>query len=178
MFPFMGISQLSKEMNMNQSSFLLEEPPVNPSQSQDSEADWMMTVVTWPSNFCALLTEHGPVGWFGRTSPASCRQMEDGTLVPLSGAWSNSGMVSHTESLTLNTLEWPSAADVCLLSDTLETGDVPQRFFLSKTGDVPQRFFLSNTACRGVLRRAEKRKKNLPPQLLRALLFGERETKE
>ena len=116
-----------------------------------------MTVVTSPLNFSGLLTEHGPAGWFGRTSPASCRQMEDGTLVPYSGAWSNSGMASPTESLTLNTLEWPSAAVVCSLSDTLETGAVPQRFFLSAT------------ACRGILRRAEKRGKSLPEQLKRAL---------
>jgi hypothetical protein len=66
-------------------------------------------------------------------------------------------MASPTESLTLSTLEWPSAAAVCLLSDTLETGAVPQRFFLSAT------------ACKGILRRAEKRGKDLPPQLARAL---------
>jgi hypothetical protein len=43
------------------------------------------------------------------------------------------------------------------LSDTLETGDVPQRFFLS------------STACRGILRRAEKRGKELPLALAQAL---------
>jgi len=116
-----------------------------------------MTVVTSPLNFSALLTEHAPAGWFGRTSPASCHQTEDGTLVPYSGAWSNSGMASPTESLTLSTLEWPSAAAVCSLSDTLETGAVPLRFFLS------------DTACKGILRRAEKRGKELPEQLKKAL---------
>ncbi len=59
--------------------------------------------------------------------------------------------------LTLSTLEWPSDAAVCSLSETLETGDVPQRFFLSAT------------ACQGILRRAEKRGKVLPPQLRQAL---------
>jgi hypothetical protein len=44
-----------------------------------------------------------------------------------------------------------------LLSDTLETGDVPQRFYLSEK------------ACQGILRRAEKRGKKLPEQLQRAL---------
>lgn len=67
-------------------------------------------------------------------------------------------MGSPTEFLTLNTLEWPSAAAVCSLSDTLETGEVPQRFFLSAT------------ACRGILRRAEKRGKQLPERLKAALL--------
>jgi hypothetical protein len=45
-----------------------------------------------------------------------------------------------------------------LLSDTLETGDVPQRFFLSAT------------ACAGILRRAEKRGKKLPEMLHSALM--------
>jgi hypothetical protein len=38
-----------------------------------------------------------------------------------------------------------------------------------ETGAVPQRFFLSATACQGILRRAEKRGKKLPEQLERAL---------
>jgi hypothetical protein len=66
-------------------------------------------------------------------------------------------MGSHTEFLTLSTSEWPNAAAVCSLSDTLETGDLPQRFFLSET------------ACAGILRRAEKRGKVLPPALEQAL---------
>jgi len=66
-------------------------------------------------------------------------------------------MGSRTEFLTLNTSEWHSAAAVCSLSDTLETGDLPQRFFLSAT------------ACQGILRRAEKRGKVLPPALEQAL---------
>jgi hypothetical protein len=66
-------------------------------------------------------------------------------------------MGSPTEFLTLNTLEFPSGAAVCSLSDVLETGEVPQRFFLSAT------------ACRGILRRAEKRGKDLPIQLHQAL---------
>ena len=142
---------------MNQLTFLSEEPPANPSASQDSEADWTMIVVTSPLSFLGLLNEHGPSGWFGRTSPASCHKTEDGILVPFSEGWSNAGMGSPTECLTLNILEWPSAAAVCLLSDTLETGGLPQRFYLSPT------------ACRGILRRAVKRGKELPPQLVRAL---------
>jgi hypothetical protein len=66
-------------------------------------------------------------------------------------------MGSHTEFLTLSTSEWPNDAAVCSLLDTLETGDMPQRFFLSAK------------ACAGILRRAEKRGKTLPPPLLDAL---------
>src|SRR5690606_2808344 len=53
-------------------------------------------------------------------------------LEPSSGCWGNSGMGSPIEFITLNTLEYPSDAVVCSLSDVLETGEVPQRFFLSK----------------------------------------------
>jgi DNA (cytosine-5)-methyltransferase 1 len=38
-----------------------------------------------------------------------------------------------------------------------------------ETGDVPQRFFLSATACKGILRRAERRGKKLPEVLRVAL---------
>jgi hypothetical protein len=34
---------------------------------------------------------------------------------------------------------------------------------------IPERYFLSSTACAGILRRAEKRGKQLPPLLDRAL---------
>jgi hypothetical protein len=66
--------------------------------------------------------------------------------------------------LTLNTPEHmafpersPKDGGVCSLSDILETGDVPRRFFLTAR------------ACAGILRRAEKRNKELPPALKSAL---------
>ena len=141
---------------MQQSSFLLEERPAKPSASQDSEKDWLILVATSRSPILRLLQSIAPSGWFGRTSPASCR-MGPEHLEPSSEGWQNSGMGSPTEFLTLNTSEWPSAAVVCSLSDVLETGDVPQRFFLSAT------------ACRGILRRAAKRGKELPAPLKAAL---------
>jgi hypothetical protein len=67
-------------------------------------------------------------------------------------------MGSPTEFLTLSISEWPSAAAVCSLSDILENGDVPQRYFLSAK------------ACAGILRRAEKRGKALPEPLQQALV--------
>lgn len=142
---------------MQLSIFSLEEPPVSRSASQDCEKDWLIRVATSRLPILQLLTNTGPGGWFGRTSPASCRVAEDGILEPCSEGWGNSGMGSPTEFLTLNTSEWPRDAAVCSLSDVLEIGEVPQRFFLS------------GTACRGILRRAEKRGKELPGQLLRAL---------
>jgi hypothetical protein len=54
-------------------------------------------------------------------------------------------------------LEFPSGAAASSLSDILEIGDVPQRYFLSAK------------ACAGILRRAEKRGKALPTTLRLAL---------
>lgn len=144
-------------MSTTQSTFSWEEPHANPSVSQDSEKDWQTRVATWHSDFFSLLVQHAPGGWSGRTCPAFCHLAADGTLEPSSGRWSNSGMGSPTECWTLNTSEFPSDAAVCSLSDILETGDVPRRYFLS------------GRACRGILRRAAKRGKELPTQLRRTL---------
>lgn len=142
---------------MQQSIFSSEEPLARASASPDSEKDWKTRAETWPSSILEWLRDIAPAGSFGRTSPESCHRTEDGILVPLSGAWSNSGMGSPTECLTLSSSEFPSGAVASSLSDILETGDVPQRFCLS-----PQ-------ACAGILRRAERRGKTLP-QALRAAL--------
>jgi hypothetical protein len=67
-------------------------------------------------------------------------------------------MGSPTEFWTLSILEYPSDGVASSLSDILETGEVPERYYLSAT------------ACRGILRRAEKRGKELPEALKLALL--------
>lgn len=68
------------------------------------------------------------------------------------------------ECWTHNSSEWTGLdglglndEGVCSLSDILETGDVPQQYYLS------------SKACRGILRRAEARGKKLPAQLQQAL---------
>ena len=61
---------------------------------------------------------------------------------------------------TLNISEWPNDAVVCSLSSTLETGSIPRKYYLSAK------------ACRGILRRAEKRGKTLPVLLVEALKAG------
>ena len=58
---------------------------------------------------------------------------------------------------TPNISDWPNDAAVCSLSQVLETGSIPQRYFLS------------GTVCAGILRRAEKRGKDLPAALHAAL---------
>jgi hypothetical protein len=142
---------------MSQLTFFAEEPPASLSVSQGLEQDWLTRVATSCLPTVPLLQSIGPGGWFGRTSPEFCPATEDGTLAPSSGSWGNSGMGSLTGFLTLSTLEFHSGASACSLSDVLETGAVPRRYFLSAT------------ACRGILRRAAKRGKELPEALSSAL---------
>lgn len=71
-------------------------------------------------------------------------------------SWSNAGMGFAGVSLTANFSESPNVADVCSLSDVLES-------------PVPQRFFLSARAAKGILRRAQKRGRILPTRLQKAL---------
>jgi hypothetical protein len=59
---------------------------------------------------------------------------------------------------TLNISAWPNDASVCSLSRILETGPIPPKYYLSPK------------ACAGILRRAEKRGKELPPLLKQALV--------
>ena len=113
-------------------------------------------------------------GSFGKTSPVSCHRTEDGRLAPSSGRWANSGMGGPTESWTRSMCEWtdtlvPSPSDdgVCSLSHVLED-----------SRDVPERFYLSPKACAGILRRAERRGKTLPPLLLAALKSAARSPME
>jgi hypothetical protein len=97
-------------------------------------------------------------------SPVFCHQTTEKILVPSSEAWGNWGMGSPTAFLTLNGAEHTgiqepsrSVEGVCSLSDVLEISQVPQRFYLSAK------------ACQGILRRAERRGKELP-QMLRVAL--------
>ena len=167
-----------------QLTFLSEAPLASPSPSRASARDWMTRVATSCSPLVPLLNDIAPRGWSGKTSPASFRTMEDEDLQAfwdcspgdgLKSLTTDGGMrelsqatkahtASHGECLTLSISEWtaldgrsPRDEGVCSLSDILETGDVPQRYFLSPT------------ACRGILRRAEKRGKELPQLLAHAL---------
>ena len=67
--------------------------------------------------------------------------------------------LSLGESWIPSSTEWPNEGEECLrlLSEVLEDG--PRL----------TRYSLSSKACRGILRRAEKRGKDLPPMLEQAL---------
>ena len=129
----MATSPRSRAATTGSQISLLAALPANPSASRDSEAEWQTSVATWPSNILGWLAESAPAGWSGRTSPASCQAMEDGTLVPSSGAWANSGMGSPTECLTLSTSAAPRRARVCSWSRIMEIGGHLRQYYLSDT---------------------------------------------
>ena len=150
--------------NPDQLTFSWAEPPANPSALQDSAKDCTTPAEDSCLPTLRLLGVYGLNGLCGKTSPVSCHPTEDGILLPSSGRWASWGMGSPTGFWTLNGAEHTgipvpsrSAGDVCSLSDVLETGNVPPRFSLSAK------------ACSGILRRAERRGKALPPMLKAAL---------
>ena len=132
--------------------------PARTLASQGFAREWLEIGETSPSPILTLLQSIAPDGWSTKTSPASCHLTKDEILEPSSPRWGSAGMGTHGEALTLSISDWPKDASVCSLSDVLETGDVPPQFYLSAK------------ACRGILRRAEKRNKKLPVQLHQALL--------
>ena len=98
----------------------------------------------------------------GRLSRSSSReplclrfQKADGPMQ--TAGWVMDGALAGELSM-LNTGEFPSDAVECTLSSILEDS-------------VPEKYFLSARACEGILRRAERRGKELPPMLREALEF-------
>lgn len=83
--------------------------------------------------------------------------------MPSSGKWATAGVVrggaicAAWRNLTLNIGECPSEESASTLSEVLEV-------------IVPKKYYLSATACAGILRRAERRGKELRPQLKEALI--------
>jgi hypothetical protein len=135
--------------------------------AEDSPAKtspWLENVLAWVESdpgfggsSLASLGQCVPVGFWSRTSLAYFPPLVEGTLPSSFPGWSNSGMAWPGGCLTLNTSEWPSGGAVCSLSEVLEAGQVPRKYYLSPK------------AARGILRRAEKRGRELPSHLRQAL---------
>jgi hypothetical protein len=128
-------------------------------QSQGCAKDLPIQEATLHWYFLDWLTAYAQSTSFGKTCPEFCPATEAKISPPSSGRWQNSGMGSLGGVLTLNSSVSHSGEKECTssLSKVLETGELPQRFYLSQK------------ACAGILRRAEKRGKKLPPMLEQAL---------
>lgn len=84
--------------------------------------------------------------------------LSDTGWAKLSGSWPAAGITRNGVVWMLNTGESHSGAVACSLSDILEKDPVPARYFLSPK------------AAAGILRRAERRGRELPPALRQALM--------
>ena len=142
---------------MNQLTFWSEELPANHLALQDCVKDLTTQEATSLLPMWEFLTNLDPSGAFGKMCQVSSVLGGGEILAVSSVRWGKSGMGGPIGCLTLNTLEYPKDADECLLSDVLEIGSLPQKYYLTPI------------ACQGILRRAEKRGKELPTLLLTAL---------
>ena len=147
-----------------QLTFLLEEHPARGSRSQgNSEASTTSEAVSrWPIyDFLKRCVRDGSSG---KMYQARSPQTEAWTSSGSSRRLMPSGIMSHGECWTLSTCEWTafqepshSVGGVCSLSDILETGEIPLRYYLSRQ------------VCLGIIRRSDARGVYLPPLLRRTL---------
>src|SRR5690606_20776671 len=103
------------------------------------------------------LERQSPEFLLSRTFRASSVRIADGVLGCSSKRRPNSGMLLGGVLLTADTSESPSRAKESTLSGVVETGEVPERYFLSPN------------AAKGILRRADRMGRNLRPHLRRSL---------
>lgn len=167
----------------NQLTFWSGEHPVKHSASLESAKDSTIQEADSPSHTLRWPTTSTPNGLSGRT----CQESSPLKTTPSVAFWeacreknvssSRQGKggrtlvvcmdpkgQSHGDASMPNTSAWPNDASVCLLSHVLQTKEIPPHFYLSLKG------------CEGILRRAEKRGKQLPPSLrdaLEAVVKGE-----
>ena len=128
------------------------------SQSPDSAKDSMTNDLVLRSRLSAWLTKCAQKCGSGKTSQ-DARQLTVGRISdPSSPRLMTSGILCRGLYLTQSFSEYRKGGVACLLADILEP-----------TGKVQQKYFLSQRACAGILRRAEKRGKAIPPALKTAL---------
>lgn len=108
----------------------------------------------------SMLFNPEPYSW--RTYPDCSPRTAVGTSESSSENWPTAGMAWRTGYSTRSISECPSGADACSCSPSLAT-------ILEPPQSVPQRYSLSAKAAAGILRRATKRGRTLPPELVEAL---------
>ena len=130
--------------------------PVRTYRWLDAARDWLASGADCGASSIEFLNALIRDGALLRTSPDFYPHTEDVTSRPSFERWSRSGMASRGGFWMLNTSDWPSDASACSLLDVLEQEARPS-------------YFLTPRACRGILRRAARRGKELPPHLQCAL---------
>lgn len=129
---------------------------------EDSSLDSFMSLLD-------CLEKDAPEFLLSKTCMASSTRILDETSESLFRHWPNSGILSDGVLLTANTSESPSHAVESSLLGVIETGEVPEEYFLSPN------------AATGMLRRTDRMGRNLFPPLrksLEKLAARDRSTKE
>lgn len=144
---------MSTQQTMFDQTLSPEDFPARTFRWLDDVLDSLESGAVYGGNSIGSFATFFPPGFLSKTSLAFCRATEDETWEPSSEGWGNWGMGGPTACLTLNGAECHNGAVVSSLSDVLETSDVPQKYYLSAK------------ACRGILRRAERRGRELPTVL-------------
>ena len=146
-------------------------------------SQWLADVQAWMARGAACsgtsaesLLRSLPLGFCGKTSLALCPLTADATSLPCCGdsqvhdpmcplaagetwaLWSGHSESPSGGCLTLAGSESHSDADVCSLSAVLEPSQT-----------VSSKYFLSPRAAAGILKRAQRRGRSLPPALHAAL---------
>ena len=153
---FRGAETMEQDTTLSLFPSSVEDSHARITQLQESAAAWLATVVRCGGSSIGSLLNSAPSGLSERMFLGSSVPTVDGTSSQSLPALFNSGMASPGLFLTLNTSEWRSGGVACSLSAILEANPDPQ-------------YFLSPKACSGILRRAEKRGKDLPTALRLAL---------
>ena len=108
-------------------------------------------------SLCGSFEEAAREPLSSKTCTAYSLATEDETSQSYSRRWTNSGMVSRGVCLIAKTSESPSNAVASTLLPCIETGKVPEKYFLSPN------------AATGILRRVDQMGRNLPPSFRRSL---------
>ena len=153
------------QLSMFDQTSYAEDSPVKTYPSPENVRDWLEDEAACGSSTIELSLKLNRSGLSWKMYPDFFQARKDEILPSSFEGWMTSGIWGSAKLLTANTSEWPSDAAVCSLSDILE----PQ---------VDPKYFLSPKACAGILRRAEKRGKELPTTLRHALQAVAAELKE
>lgn len=105
----------------------------------------------------ASLEKDAPELFYSKTFTASLARTMDGTLRSSFERWPSSGILSDGVCLTAKTSESPSHAKESTLWGVIETGEVPDKYFLRPN------------AAKGMLRRTKQMGRNLFPPLRESL---------
>lgn len=136
--------------------------PARTSPSPESGEDSTATALASSGKRCESqemgLFDPEPYSW--RTWRGSCRAITDGTSPSSWTRWPSAGIGGATEFSTRSTSRCPSGASACSCAPSLTTILEP---------NASPRYSLSAKAATGILRRATRRGRTLPPALEQAL---------